>query len=203
MGVKSFMKKHNISIIVVSVITTIILAFVGFYVYSYVYSLNHDIKADRAVAIAKKEFKLDKVLWVAYHGERLSAESWDELYDKISGRYEYGIVGEKDGEEVYIIVPSHPKKYKPFITTWAPDYSFTEIVDKFNEMGAQYVADVPKDYYAAGIGSYIDFDLDELQPITELVFSYRRYDGNVYYDYYVWIEDGELKSDVHTSQIYF
>ena len=155
------------------------------------------------MAIAKKEFKLDKVLWVAYNGERLSAEPYDELYDKISGRYNYGVVGEKDGEEVFIIVPSHPKKFKPFITTWALEYSFTEIVEKFNECGAQYVADVPKDYYAAGIGSYIDFELDELQPITELVFKYRRDEGKMCYDYYVWIEDGELKSDVSRLQIYF
>ena len=207
MNIKSFAKEHKKAAIAISVIVAVVAALIlGFGIFSlcsHIYSLDHDIKYDRAMAIAKKEFKLDKILWITDNPLSLSTKSDDEFNVKNPGRYEYGIVGEMNGEEVFIIVQSDTKRNKPFIATWGLDYSFTEIVEKFNELGAQYVADVPKDYYAAGIDSYIKYYPNENPSDARVVFTYSRKDGKMRYNYYVTIEDGELKTDVSASQIYF
>lgn len=210
----SFAKKHKKAIIAVSVVAAVIvLCVVGFVVYLYTLPLYKDIKYDRAIAIAKKEFKLEKVLWITDHPEILSSEPNDELYKKTSGSYNYGIVGIKDGEEIFIIVPSNPKSKKPFITTWGLDYSFAQIAEKFNECSAQYVADVPDDYYSLGHSSYIQLSCDEPtldafakiyigNEIDELyerldinaVFEYRWKENGIRHDCMVTQEKGELKA---------
>lgn len=118
-----------------------------------------EISYNQAIAIAKKDFGCDKILWINTNAAVLSGDPLDTLYEKLNrNKYEYYVVGEKDGEEIYIIVPDAPKRNKPFVTTWAFDYSFSQIVEKFNECGVQYVADVPDDYYSENLDSHIKVD---------------------------------------------
>lgn len=171
-----------------------------------------DIKYDKAISIAKKDFGCEKILWIGSSATVLSGDSWDKIKDKIGGtHYSFYVVGEKDGEEVYIIIPS-PQIKDPFITTWALGYSFKQVVEKFNENGAQYVIDVPDDYYSRqftyidlragislnGLAEYYDVGCDDEafreRLDVEAVFEYIwEEDGNEYCCI-VTQENGELKA---------
>lgn len=170
---------------------------------------GNNMKYNDAIAIAKKEFGCEKILWIVdsamlYKGEYEIIEYRSNLI--------YYVVGEKDGEEIYITVLSNIKQEKPFVTTWNLDYSFTQIVEKFNEYGANYVADVPDDYYSLGHDKYIDLlygiDLNGLASYYDVggdddVF-YERLDVKVVFEYswkigetkhscIITQENGELK----------
>ncbi|MCH5351825.1 MAG: hypothetical protein J1F39_07655 [Clostridiales bacterium] len=176
---------------------------------------DRDIKYDDAVRIAKRDFKCDKVLWIASRSGLILREGFgdgDTVY-RMRSHYAYYVVGEKEGTEVYIVIPSDPILEDPYTTTWGLNYTFTEIVERFNEHGASYVADVPDDYYSQtfdkyislrsgkglkGMTSYYDVggDDDEFYERldTKAVFEYSWEEEGYYYSVIVAQEDGELTS---------
>lgn len=169
---------------------------------------NKDIKYDKAIVIAKLQFGVQKVLWIS---DDILDSREPQVY-RLRCHYAFYIVGEKDGKEIYVVVPSSPTVEKPFVTTWCLDYTFKQVVEEFNKLGANYVADVPDDYYSA-IGSYIKivgvedgidrianaYKIDEPETFydrldAKWVFSYRRTDDNIMHDYIVAQTNGELVS---------
>lgn len=190
-------------------VTAIVACIVGL---SFVSCSPKDLKYDDAIRIAKKDFGCEKILWIESHATALSAEPWDEIKEKIGGaHYEFFVVGEKDGKEVYILIPS-PQGKAPFVTTWALNYSFKQVVEKFNENGAQYVIDVPDDYYSKqftfidfrtgislnGLAEYYDVGCDDEafceRLDVEAVFEYKWEEDGTRYSCIVTQENGELKS---------
>ena len=173
---------------------------------------DRDIKYYKAIAIAKKFFGFEKILWIGdrcvpYEGMPQTMGAW---------HYLFYIVGKKDGEEVYLVIPS-PQTEEAFVPTWSLDYSFKQIVEEFNKLGANYVTDVPDDYYSKGHDSYIDivvnenyinrlaefYEVDEPETFYErldvkAVFDYRRIENDVIHDYLVAQIDGKLVSYEHT-----
>ena len=164
---------------------------------------DRDIKYDDAVRIAKRNFKCDKVLWISSKSALILREGFgdgDSVY-RMRSHYAYYVVGEKEGMEVYIVIPSDPILEDPYTTTWGLNYTFTEIVERFNEHGAQYVADVPDDYYSQtfdkyislragislkGMASYYDVGGDDDE-------FFERLDTKAVFEY-SWEEDGYIKS---------
>lgn len=163
-----------------------------------------DIKYDEAMSIAKKDFGCEKILWIT-DSVALTNDPWDTIKDKINrAHYSFYVVGEKDGKEVYIIIPS-PQIEDPFVTTWALDYSFKQVVDKFNENGAQYVADVPDNYYSRQF-SYIKLleGEDQIKQLSNYYFDdsdalYKRLDVKAFFEY-EWEADGNRYSCIVTQE---
>ncbi|MCH5155348.1 MAG: hypothetical protein J1F69_01965 [Clostridiales bacterium] len=172
-----------------------------------------DIKYDDAISIAKKKFGVEKLLWIGS-----PAVPSKEMPQKIGAwHYYYYVIGEKDGKEIYIVIPS-PQTEEAFVTTWSLDYTFKQIVEEFNKLGAGYVIDVPDDYYSKGHDSYIDivvnenyinrlaefYEVDEPETFYErldvkAVFGYRRVDDEYIHDYMVAQIDGKLVSYEQTQ----
>ena len=193
-----FVKKHKA--VAAAIFAPILICIVGFMLIA---CTPQDIKADDAIAIAKKDFGCDKVLWIDTDALIFDHEPGSELTTQYTLRshYAYYVVGEKDGKEIYIIIPSNPKQEKPYIATWNLDYSFTQIVEKFNEHGARYVADVPDDYYSVSVNSYISIHVG--QRINGLATHYEvGIDDDAFYESldvkvvfeYIWEEEGNIHS---------
>ena len=204
MNVSSYSKKHKL-------IATVILAPMLFLIVCLMLvACDPDIKYDEAIAIAKKDFGVEKVLWVAY----TPALALSKDGPRVIGAWHYAncIVGEKDGEEIFIVIPS-PQTEESFIATWNLDYTFKQIVEEFNKLGAEYIIDVPDDYYSKRHDSYIDivvkennvnrlaefYEVDEPETFYErldvkVVFTYRRLDDGIIHDYMVTQIDGKLVS---------
>ena len=170
-----------------------------------------NMKYNDAIAIAKTDFGCDKILWIDSYALMPSLDSYvlvqqkDESADKMRSPYAYYVVGEKAGEEIYIVIPSAAELEKSVITTWSLDYSFTQIVEKFNENGAQYIADVPDDYYSRQ-GSYIKLwnDEERINELSKYYFEgsdvlYERLDVKAFFEY-KWEEDGYLHSCIVTQE---
>ncbi len=176
---------------------------------------SQDIKYNEAIAIAKQDFGCEKVLWIQSGALILETKPGDEIpVYSLRSHYAFYVVGEKDGKEIYIVIPSNPNLDKPYTATWGLDYSFSQIVDKFNENGAQYVADVPGDYYSVKHSSYINLIVgsDTIRDFAEYynvdgnydsfyecldikaVFEYRWEKDGKEYRCMVTQENGELKS---------
>lgn len=210
MNVSGYSKKNKL-------IATVMLAPMLFLIVCFMLvscTLDQDIKYDKAISIAKKDFGVEKILWIETGALILSVEPGDEKTpNKIRSNYAYYVVGEKDGEEIYIIVPSNPKQAEPYETTWSLDYTFKQIVEELNRLGAEYVIDVPDDYYSKSFDSYIDiekgenyinslaefYEVDEPETFYErldvkAVFDYRRIEDNIIHDYMVAQIAGELVS---------
>lgn len=177
-------------------------------------TLDKDIKYDKAISIAKKDFGCEKILWIDTNALVLGVEPGSEnTPNRMRSHYTFYVVGEKDGEEIYLVIPSNPKLEKPYESTWCFDFTFKQIVDEFNELGAGYVIDVPDDFYSKSHDNYLDivvreeyinlmaknYEIDEPETFYErldakVVFSYRRVDNDIIYDYIVAQIDGELVS---------
>lgn len=103
------------------------------------------VKYDEAIRIAKREFGIEKVLWLSgdvdYPSELLPLDD-----DKNVPSHPILIIGEKGGDEIVVAV-SHSKGEESIIVDWRFDYSFSEMVAALNYFGVNYVADVPDDYY--------------------------------------------------------
>ncbi len=174
-----------------------------------------DINTSEAIKIAEKDFGCEKILWIDTGALLLSQEPGSEpqVYE-FRSHYTYYVVGEKDGQEVYIIIPCSPEIEKPYLTTWCLDHTFSEVVDKFNENGANYIIAVPqKDVYRnfikfeAGpeyIKEYAEFynvgcDGDEFYDRLDVkgVFTYQWSDGDAVRSCIVTQENGELKAYKH------
>lgn len=205
-----FAKKHKI--ITTLLLTPILLCTVCLMLVS---CASQDIKYNEAIVIAKQDFGCEKILWIQSGALILETKSEEKIpVYSLRSNYAYYVVGEKDGKETYIVVPSSPKLDKPYTAIWGLDYSFTEIVEKINDFDAQYIADVPDDYYSVNRGSYInlivnrdtirDFaeyynvndDYDSFYECLDVkaVFEYRwKVDGNEH-RCMVAQENGELKA---------
>lgn len=213
-----FAKKHKI--ITTLLLTPILLCTVCLMLVS---CASQDIKYNEAIAIAKQDFGCEKILWIQSGALILETKPEEEIpVYSLRSHYAYYIVGEKEGKEVYIVVPSNPDLDKPYTATWGLDYSFTQIVEKFNENEAQYVADVPDDYYSVNRDSYINLivNRDTIRDFAEyynvndnydsfyecldvkLVFEYRwEVEGNEH-RCMVAQENGELKAYKKVEVIY-
>lgn len=212
----SYSKKNRL-------IASVILAPILFFVVCLPFAsctLDKDIKADEAIAIAKNDFGCEKILWIKSNALILSQSPEDEpSVNTMRSHYSYYVVAEKDGNEIYLVIPSTPKLDKPYITTWCMDYSFKQIVHEFNKLGAQYVIDVPDDYYSAA-GNYINIEtvedmitgyakyheVDDAETFYErldvkAVFNYRRVDNDYIHDYMLAQIDGELKTYEQTQPV--
>ena len=138
MSFSSFIKRHKYAVAVASVVIIILIAFITFIIVMAVLWSDGDVNRDKAISIARKEFGCEKVLWICH-------TNGSEFIDKASnrenvdfGKYAFCIVGQKEGEEIFIIIPAEYKRDKPYIATWPFDYSFTQIAEKFIELGAPY-----------------------------------------------------------------
>ena len=219
MSFSGFIKRHKIAVIVIS--SALLVCIVGFIVFIAILPRDNDIKYNEAVALARKQFGLDKVLWIDAHASVFSSDPNAELTpSNMRSHYAYYVVGEKDGAEIYCVVPSNPLLEKPFLTTWNLDYTFSQIVEKFNEQGARYIADVPNDYYDREFSSYIrllvgsDLNRGMIERYSidggysafyerldvKAVFSYEwKDDDNITRRCIVAQENGELKAYVRVS----
>lgn len=196
MNIAGFRKRLNTVIIAVTAILTVLLVALS------LAACDRDIKYNDAIKIAQKKFGCDKVLWIESTIALVLQEGHgdgDMIY-RMRSHYTYYVVGEKDGEEIYIAIPSDPTLEDAYETTWGLSYSFKEIVERFNEHGAGYVADVPNDYYAAGghscfiqlrsavnlngLSEYYEMDCDDEE-------FYERLDIKAFFEY-TWEEDGYL-----------
>lgn len=209
MGSKSWINRNTIIIIAIFSTLAAIMVAVGV-ILIFLYFLPHedDINRIQAIAIAKKDFGCDKVLWVNSNAVALSNEPENKLNDLVNrSHWVYFVVGEKDGVETYILIPSEPNRINPFVTAWVFDYSFSQIVDKFNECGAQYVYDPTKDFdnMTAIAGSSLKkltgYDDDGVDGETfyerldvKAVFHYYWYEDDILYNCIVTQESGELKA---------
>lgn len=189
--IASFAKRYKI--ILAAILAPIFICIVCL---SLVSCTPQDIKYDEAIRIAKKDFGCEKILWIEDNALILS--TGEPTVVKMRSHYSFYVVGEKDGEEIYIVIPSTPELDEPYIATWALDYSFAQIVEKFNEYGAKYVADVPDDFYSTSFNDYIDLVVAEFM-IKILADNYEvGADGDAFYErldvkaafYYRWQEDG-------------
>lgn len=164
-----------------------------------------DIKYDDAIAIAKKDFGCEKILWIDSGAEILSTGVPTE--NTSPAHYSFYVVGEKDGKEVYILIPSPPTVEKPHVSEWKFDYTFTQIVDKLNKCGARYVIQVPDDYYSAKRSSFAELltgqKLNGIAGYYEVGCSddefYERLDVKAAFQY-VWIADGNINSCIITQE---
>lgn len=172
-----------------------------------------DIKTDEAIAIAKRDFGCEKILWIGDTNALMLCQTpgEDPPFWKIRSNYAYYVVGEKAGREIYLVIPSTPKLDAPYVTTWNLDYTFMQIVEKFNENGANYVADVPDNYYDYPF-DYIEFvsTKDEIIRCANLcgldayefydrldikgIFYYQWMEGYKMYACIITQESGELKA---------
>lgn len=137
-----------------------------------------DLSYREAIEIAKKDFGCDKILWIQTNA--LVLETKPDEIPSLRSHYSYYIVGEKNGKEIDIVVPSNPDLEEAYISTWGLDHSFTQIVEKFNDFGAHYIADVPDDYDPAGRDRPIELFADR-DTITHLA-EYYNADGELLYD---------------------
>ncbi len=219
MSFSGFIKRHKFAVAVASVVIIILIAFITFIVVMAVLWGNSDVKYDEAVVRAKREFGLDKVLWIDDSLAFVNEQDLESLDAKFYSKYAYFVIGEKENKEIYIMVSHNPKE-KPIIASWNLNYTFTQIVEKFNENGAEYVANVPNDYYDREFSSYIQLlvgsDLNrgmiERYSIdggysafyerldVKAVFSYEwKDDDNITRSCIVAQENGELKAYVRVS----
>lgn len=220
MSIKSFVKSHKILSIFLIIILILVVLCVGGTIAIIVIFSNKpsEAKYDDAIRVAKNDFGFEKILWVEHtnHTSLGTTEEYPDGYTPF--RYAYYVVGEKDGEELCLIVPSYFKEENSFILTWSLNYSFTQIVEKFNEQGANYVPDVPNDIYSTSFSNYISitendhilnsFDNYRLNKLgidnyddfyerldVKAVFEYTWYDDdNARHYCIVTQENGELKS---------
>ncbi len=133
---------ETIRIMFIAIAVTFVACFVGFIVLINFLPHDNDIKSNDAIAIAQYVYGYDKVYWLGANAEILGQDPESEpTPNTMRSHYSYYVVGEKAGKEVYLIIPSDPSLEKPFETSWAFDHSFMEIVEKFNEHGANYVAE--------------------------------------------------------------
>ncbi len=158
MSFLDFVKRHKIAVIVVSFATIVLV--VGFIVLISLLPHDDELNRDDAIKLAIKEYGLDKVLWIDAHASVFSSDPNAELTpSNLRSHYAYYIIGEKDGEEIYCVVPSNPLLEKPYLTTWNLKYTFSQIIDKFNEHGAGYVIDLSYNNsveYSSRISIYMD-----------------------------------------------
>lgn len=174
---------------------------------------DNDLNYDEAIAIAKRDFGCEKVLWIDTYSGALNLNPGEEKMPvKMRSHYAYYIVGEKAGKEVYIMIPSDPTLEKAYATRWNLDYTFKQIVEKFNEHDANYKIEVPDDYYNVK-RNYIEFiggeerisrlatyyDVENAETFYErldvkTVFSYSWQDDESLHDCIVFQIDGELLS---------
>lgn len=158
MSFSGFIKRHKIAVIVIS--SALLVCIIGFIVFIAILPRDNDIKYNEAVALARKQFGLDKVLWIDTHAGVFSRDPNAELTpSNMRSHYAYYVVGEKDGAEIYCVVPSNPLLEKPYLTTWNLKYTFSQIIDKFNEHGAGYVIDLSYNNsveYSSRISIYVD-----------------------------------------------
>ncbi len=213
MSFSSFIKRHKFAVAVASVVIIILIAFITFIIVMAVLWSDGDVKRDKAISIARKEFGCEKVLWICH-------TNGSDFIDKASnrenvdfGKYAFCIVGQKEGEEIFIIIPAEYKRDKPYIATWPFDYSFTQIAEKFIELGAPYVEkefekypnlidfedkeDMIKResayyYDVAGVSSDVFYSRLDVKAI----FSARWESDNRIFNCIVTQENGELKAYV-------
>lgn len=205
MAFMNFVKRHRTAVILL--LAPILFCIVCSMLVS---CIDNDIKYDKAISIAKKDFGCEKILWIDTGAEILCTGV--PTVSKWRSHYVYYVVGEKDGEEIYILIPSDPELEKPIVTSWSLDYSFAQVVEKINECGAQYVAEVPDDYYNVKkdyirlckgdeinrLAKYYDVGDSEDSFYERLdvkaVFYYQWEDGEYIRNCIVTQESGELKA---------
>ncbi len=213
MSFSGFIKRHKFAVAVASVVIIILIAFITFIVVMAVLWSDGDVNRDKAISIARKEFGCEKVLWICH-------TNGSDFIDKASnrenvdfGKYAFCIVGQKEGEEIFIIIPAEYKRDKPYIATWPFDYSFTQIAEKFIELGAPYVEkefekypnlidfedkeDMIKresEYYYDVTGVSSDVFYSRLD--VKAIFSARWESDNRIFNCIVAQENGELKAYV-------
>ncbi len=138
MSFLSLIKRYKVAVIVISVV--ILMSVVGLVLLISILPRGQHIKSDKAISIARKKFGCDKILWIECTHDTADFIKAAHAEEKLRfGDYAYCIVGEKAGEELFIIVPADKDEYKNlYLATWPFDYSFTQIVEKFIELGASY-----------------------------------------------------------------
>lgn len=138
MSFSSFIKRHKIAVIIVSVLIIILIALTTFIIVVAVLWRDDDVRRDKAISIAEKEFGCERVLWICYTNGSDFIDRASNRENVDLGKYAFCVVGQKAGEEIFIIIPADYKRDKPYIATWPFDYSFTQIAEKFIELGAPY-----------------------------------------------------------------
>ncbi|MDE6618067.1 MAG: hypothetical protein K2K13_03470 [Clostridiales bacterium] len=150
-----------------------------------------------AARIARTDFGCEKILWADYARVQNNVVQNDIL--PYGGSY---IIGEdKDGNEVYVVVPHYiTNKYKPSTFEWKFDYTFSQIVGVCAKYGYKYVegVDVMIDKYVhLGALPYIDLidsdddvkseledygDADELYEKLDVKLVFQLYTGGGKFD---------------------
>ncbi len=213
MSFSGFIKRHKFAVAVASVVIIILIAFITFIIVMAVLWSDGDVNRDKAISIARKEFGCEKVLWICH-------TNGSDFIDKASnrenvdfGKYAFCIVGQKEGEEIFIIIPAEYKRDKPYIATWPLDYSFTQIAEKFIELGAPYdeekfekypnlihfndkedLIKMESSYYYDVTGVSSDVFYSRLD--VKAIFSARWESDNRIFNCIVAQENGELKAYV-------
>ena len=165
-------------------------------------------KSDKALEIAKKEYGLEKTLWVGYG-------SGNEPYFLRNTDLEHAfyVIGINGGEEKFIAVPAHSSNIDPIELKWEFDHSFSEMISWLGEFGYKYSNGFPNNSLPAdnygGFGLQVldsediikeanvptalsDAFYDRLD--VKVIFSFRNIIADDYfYDYYLTQEDGRLK----------
>lgn len=155
---------------------------------------DHEINWKEVSEIAKNDYGCDKVLWAESF---VSDTTLLPRGTKILSHNVYGVVVEKNGEELFLMIPCE-KDESGFFADWKFDYSFTEIIahmealgivfdstDK-NGDGIMYDGITAKEIFSDEKW-YGKFDVD-------VYFVYEHYNENIFQArYYVVQKDHELR----------
>lgn len=133
---------------------------------------------DDAYEIVKNEYGCDKVLWYDFASNHTGLlPSGKNLLSNNA----ICVIAEKDGEEVFLIIPSDPEE-PGFFADWKFDYSFTEIIARMESLGVIFdTTDIDGD----GV-LYRNIQVRDLLQGDE---GYNRCDFHVYFEYYYYDDD--------------
>ncbi len=229
MGFKDFANRHKGLMIFFIILGVAVLLFIV----ALILIINFTprdmfIRESEAEKIAKREFGCERILWAV--DTQITLGSSDPLgeNDYFGGNdflrktcpnpykeykeyyyfdpYVYFIVGEKNGEEIYLLIPADCDRYKPMVAKWPFVASFKEIVKMLHETGINYDVDDKDRWFGLydreeeikrEAKSYDDVIedaenlYDRLDVKALLTYSWKEND----LDYLCWIsqENGEIK----------
>lgn len=136
-------------------------------------------KDDDAKRIAIEQFGMEEV-WVVAAGATNS--SFNKLLIQETYQFPYYVLGIKNKEELFIVVP-HLKRYPAYEIEWVFDTSFQDIVKKLNEFANETICTL--DTY----NKFIFIDNEELIKACKEIPTYLSLDVNfiLFFDYSYYI----------------
>ncbi len=142
---------ETLRIACIAIAVLFVACFVGFVVLINFIPHENKLAYAQAITIAKSCYGCESILWVGNIYGNAYGSGFVVLPNGERINYNRGafyVIGEKEGRETCIVMPFNIQK-EISIATWALDYSFKDIVEKFNERGAQYTAEktLDNDYY--------------------------------------------------------